>query len=402
MIGSAPSAAPARVEQRRARARAASARSSAWRAPLRDRPVGDEAAEVVDPREVEERERARQPRDPPAVAAALQRRPVVERVAPQLALVGVGVGRRAGHRVVAEQLRVASGGRPSPARRRSARRRSAARRARSRSARSALHSRSKRTWSATAPRPAKRAQSSIQPASRSRKSSSSALRDRRRAARPAGRARPRTPSAPCTASRSGRAGRAAASATTTGRRPRASRPRRTRRAPRRPAGSEVGWSCTPAERGRSHGGARLRRPTFAARASGYSRARCRRRSAQRRRRPDPHPVPAAGRRRRPLPGQAHRRRPRRGHRATCSATATRSCARSSLHRPAGERRRGREAELHALDAHINGVRWGGSFVVDAHGPLGVDDRGLDRRLRHLARRAAAQARGRAARARRAS
>ena len=48
---------------------------------------------------------------------------------------------------------------------------------------------------------------------------------------------------------------------------------------------------------------------------------------------------------------------------------------------------------------INGVRWGGSFVVDAHGPLGVDDRGLDRRLRHLARRAAAQARGRPARPR---
>ena len=55
-----------------------------------------------------------------------------------------------------------------------------------------------------------------------------------------------------------------------------------------------------------------------------------------RRRPaDPHPVPAAGRRRRPLPRQAHRRRPGRGHRATSSATATRSCAPSSVYRRAG-------------------------------------------------------------------
>ena len=73
---------------------------------LRHRPVGDEAAEVVDPRAVEQRERAREPRDPPGVAAPLQRRPVVERVAPELALVRVGVGRRAGDGVVAEQLRV--------------------------------------------------------------------------------------------------------------------------------------------------------------------------------------------------------------------------------------------------------------------------------------------------------
>src|SRR5215217_6298290 len=30
-------------------------------------------------------------------------------------------------------------------------------------------------------------------------------------------------------------------------------------------------------------------------------------------------------------------------------------------------RKWHEAELHALDAHINGVRWGGSFVVDRPG-----------------------------------
>ena len=70
----------------------------------RHRPVGDEAAEVVDPGEVEERERARQPRDPPGVAPPLQRGPVVERIAPQLALRRERVGRRARHRVRAEQL----------------------------------------------------------------------------------------------------------------------------------------------------------------------------------------------------------------------------------------------------------------------------------------------------------
>ena len=42
-------------------------------------------------------------------------------------------------------------------------------------ARSAAHSRSKRTWSAIAPRGPKRAQSSIHACSRSRKSSSSAF-----------------------------------------------------------------------------------------------------------------------------------------------------------------------------------------------------------------------------------
>src|SRR3712207_6864395 len=46
-----------------------------------------EAAEVVNARGVEELERTRQPRHPPAVPAPAQRRPVVERVAPQLPLV---------------------------------------------------------------------------------------------------------------------------------------------------------------------------------------------------------------------------------------------------------------------------------------------------------------------------
>ena len=68
----------------------------------------------------------------------------------------------------------------------------------------------------------------------------------------------------------------------------------------------------------------------------------------------------------------------------------------AVYRADGERK-WREAELHPLDADINGVRWGGSFVVDRARPLGVLDRGLDRRLRDLARRAAAQARSRPAR-----
>jgi starch synthase (maltosyl-transferring) len=38
----------------------------------------------------------------------------------------------------------------------------------------------------------------------------------------------------------------------------------------------------------------------------------------------------------------------------------------ALHRPAG-RGEWAEAELHPLDAHHNGVRWGGSFVVDEIG-----------------------------------
>ncbi len=51
----------------------------------RDLPVVLEAAEVVDPREVVERQRQPQPRDPPAVAVARHHVPAVERVAPVLA-----------------------------------------------------------------------------------------------------------------------------------------------------------------------------------------------------------------------------------------------------------------------------------------------------------------------------
>ena len=177
-----------------------------------------------------------QPLDPPAVAAAPQRRPVVERVAPELALVGVRVGRRAGDDAALEQLRVravvgAAGGdvdrhvADEPARRARPRRRAAR-----------AHSRSKRTWSATAPRG--RSAPSPRSSTRARARGSRAPRPstRARSGRRAARARRRTPSAPCTASRGGPAGRAAASATTSGPPRRASRRTRSASAPEAAAG----------------------------------------------------------------------------------------------------------------------------------------------------------------------
>ena len=65
-----------------------------------------EAAEVVDPRQVEELEDALEARDPPRVALTTQRRPVVQGVAPQLALVGEDVGRDAGDGARLEDLGV--------------------------------------------------------------------------------------------------------------------------------------------------------------------------------------------------------------------------------------------------------------------------------------------------------
>ena len=58
-----------------------------------------------------------------------------------------------------------------------------------------------------------------------------------------------------------------------------------------------------------------------------------------------------------------------------------------------------EAGLHRIDAHLGGVRWAGQFTVDRPGALAVHDRGVDRRVRDLARRAAAQGRRRPARPR---
>ena len=181
--------------------------------PRRHRPVGDEAAEVVDAGEVVEVERAPQPLDPPAVAAPLQRRPVVERVAPQLALVGERVGRRAGDGAGLEQLGVGpvvgAAGRDvdrdvadqlhAAVERVAAQRRPLAVEADLVGQRSA----------AAVARPSRRSTRRCARGSRAPR----ALRHRARAARPAARARPRTPTWPCTASRSGPAARAAASAT---------------------------------------------------------------------------------------------------------------------------------------------------------------------------------------------
>ena len=57
-------------------------------------------------------------------------------------------------------------------------------------------------------------------------------------------------------------------------------------------------------------------------------------------------------------------------------------------------RRWLESELHALDAHLNGVRWAGEFTVETTGDVAVQHRGLDRPLGDLARRAAPQGRRR--------
>ena len=56
--------------------------------------------------------------------------------------------------------------------------------------------------------------------------------------------------------------------------------------------------------------------------------------------------------------------------------------------------------MQRIDAHLGGVRWAGELRGRPPGPLGVHDRGLDRRVRHLARRARAQGGGGAARPRR--
>ena len=247
--GSSPSSRRARVERRRARARGASAAARVARA-RRDRPVGDEAAEMVDADEIEERERAPQPLDPPAVAAAPQRRPVVERVAPPLARAAKASGGAPAHGAALEELAGGRGGRRSPARRRAAGRRSARTPRSAAYARSAVHSRSKRTWSRPRARPpASRAQSSIQNDSRARNAVLLGARDRRRADRRAARGSTRTPSA------AGRGSRAVGRAERQHLPPRLAGggepvDERVGVAAEPPEGSEVMCSCTPLERER--------------------------------------------------------------------------------------------------------------------------------------------------------
>ena len=112
---------------------------------------------------------------------------------------------------------------------------------------------------------------------------------------------------------------------------------------------------------------------------------------------DPHrdPIPGPRGRCRPLPGQALRRR-HRGRLGRHLPRRPRPAARVVRYRGPGEEEL-RESEMRRTDAHLGGVRWAGSFPVQHAGPMGVHDRGLDRRVRHLARRARAQGRRRPAR-----
>ena len=52
-------------------------------------------------------------------------------------------------------------------------------------------------------------------------------------------------------------------------------------------------------------------------------------------------------------------------------------------------KRWEESPLVRIDAHVDGDRWAGGFTVDALGPPPLDDRGLGRCVRELARRASA-------------
>ena len=331
--------------------------------------------------------------DPPAVAAALQRRPVVERVAPQLALVGEGVGRRAGDHAGAEQLRVRAVVGASPARRRSGRRRSAARRARPRRraarptrGRSGPGRRPRR-----APAEARPVLDPVTPRARGSRSSS-AFGDRRRGVgqqpRPGGERRRRLvrravavrrPQRQHLPPRLARGGEPVDPAYASG--------------PRRPPGSEVGCSWTPLEESTRE----VHRAAFV----GYSRPRCPHPSAaqppRRIRIQQPAPVVDCGR----YAGQAlvgdtvarlRRHLPRRPRDAPGRRALQRARAGA-----AGSRRR-----CTRIDAHVNGVRWAGEFPRRDARALAVHDRGVDRRLRDLARRAAAQDRRRPARTSRAS
>ena len=96
------------------------------------------------------------------------------------------------------------------------------------------------------------------------------------------------------------------------------------------------------------------------------------------------------------------RYPRQAHASATTVDVARRHLPRRPRRPARRRplpgrpatRRWREAPLRRIDADGGGDRWAGAFAVDALGPLGVGGRGVDRPLRLLARRAAAQGRGR--------
>src|SRR5205823_5338075 len=82
--------------------------AAALRRPVapRHRPVGDEAAEVVQSRQVEELERPAEPVGPPAVPGRAMDGPVVEGIPPELTGRAECVGWDTGDGVAAEELRV--------------------------------------------------------------------------------------------------------------------------------------------------------------------------------------------------------------------------------------------------------------------------------------------------------
>ena len=92
-------------------------------------------------------------------------------------------------------------------------------------------------------------------------------------------------------------------------------------------------------------------------------------------------------------GQAHRRRHRRRLRRHLPRRPREAQGGRQV-QGAGRATLARDAELHAVDAHINGVRWAGEFTVETPGTLAVHLRGLDRPLGDLPRRAAPQGRRR--------
>ena len=220
----------------------------ASRAPSGHRPVGQEAAEVIKARDVEELERAPQALHPPAIVPAPVGRPVIERIAPQLPHVAVCVGRGAGHQALHEQLGVPERGRRCSRQRRSGHLRSP-------------HAASARVGAKRAPLPLKAhlvvdgpAPRRALPVRRSRTSCARGLPslragDRCPGAPPAGCATPRRPTAPGRGRPGGRAARAGAPATMTVRLPPASPRNANAEGPRRPSGSEVTCSWTPLDLG---------------------------------------------------------------------------------------------------------------------------------------------------------
>ena len=239
-------------------------------------------------------------------------------------------------------------------RRRSGCRRSASRRARRRSARSAAHSRSKRTWSSSASAPANASQSSIQSAARSRKSSSLGRADRRaRLAQQPRRGRERRR-------------RLVRRAVLVGRPERQHLPPRLARAAA--SQSTHAYASGPSRPDGQRGGVQLHpggtREVHVSDHVGYSTPRCPHRSAANLR---------AG------SGSQSRRRPRRRAYAVKRTVGDTVAVSADIFRDGHEKlravvkykapggRRWLETELHAVDAHINGVRWAGEFTVETPG-----------------------------------